>query len=434
MNPLLAWPLWVAFREVLAVVKADAYERLAARLHRLLAATWDDHTRRALEEITERLRGREPLTVAEVEAIHRRLAEILGEAFTAEIEADLREIVAESYVRALSDTLGLSRPRWDLVDARALDWLQRHHVYWVRHHYDRHLAEDVLSLGEQAILEGMSRREAGRLFREALGRRLGQSQLYWEMFANHVVTRSQELGRVEGYERAGVRYLQIRAVLDHRTSCICRNLHGRIIEVDKAARLARRLVAADDPEDVKRIAPWEPCERVMGVPSAELPEHLALPPYHFGCRTRTVVWKPPEDVRVEAKEMGAAVRPQDRPLLDQYTEAEYAGWVEDIRRRADRLRWNEKDLKHDLRKHAPDFGISPGDRSTYTAIARSVVADPKYVTAHVYKGQIQFVLYGENAVVIVDQQMRIRGVYHSADVDRTFVNWSREQLWLRTGR
>ncbi len=251
------------------------------------------------------------------------------------------------------------------------------------------------------------------------------------MFANHVVTRSRESGRVDGYERAGVEYLQIRAVLDHRTSCICRNLHGRIIEVDKARRLRARLMDAKSPEDVKEIAPWVPCDGVKGKRSSELPEHLALPPYHFGCRTRTVVWKPPES-RVEEKVMGSAISEEDRAILDQYTEEEYASWIDDIRRRARRLRWNEKDLKEDIRKHGKEFGLS--DPDAYAHLARRAIEDAQAWSAHVYKGELQFRIFSNKGVVVVDQHMRIRGFYNPGDIGKAFDGYKRRSLWLKLSR
>ena len=154
----------------------------------------------------------------------------------------------------------------------------------------------------------MSREKAGRLFREELGPTLGESQGYWERFANHVVTRATEFGRLDGYLAAGgdgtspISHLRVVAVLDARTSEICRWMHGRVIPVAYAAALRDELMRASDPEDVKRVAPWPRPGDLRGKATSELLQEnlgLAMPPYHFGCRTRTVAASE-DEIRKEA--------------------------------------------------------------------------------------------------------------------------------------
>jgi hypothetical protein len=49
---------------------------------------------------------------------------------------------------------------------------------------------------------------------------------------------------------------------------------------------------AKTPEETKKIAPWlgkkEIEQKVSGIETNKLPKGIALPPYHFRCRTRTV--------------------------------------------------------------------------------------------------------------------------------------------------
>jgi hypothetical protein len=46
------------------------------------------------------------------------------------------------------------------------------------------------------------------------------------------------------------------------------------------------LMAAQDPEDVKTIAPWPKLEDIKGKSSKELvAQGVIVPPYHFFCRT-----------------------------------------------------------------------------------------------------------------------------------------------------
>ena len=58
-----------------------------------------------------------------------------------------------------------------------------------------------------------------------------KSDQYWELFADQAIVRSRELGRISGYEQVRTKTVRFKAVLDGRTTVICRKMHGRIIEV-----------------------------------------------------------------------------------------------------------------------------------------------------------------------------------------------------------
>ena len=304
----------VELRKIDAILGNDPSERLMAELQDLLLLSWDQASRSALTEAVRELavqhgrltrslpaayppsvggRGRR-LQEEDVERVLAGLSRRLGPQFAATVESELLEIVLAVYEGAQRDVLReISmpvRPSFNLIDERAVSWLHSHHLYWVREHFELHTRERVVKLGTKALREGLSRTAAGALFQEELGPVLGQSQSYWQMFANHSVTRSQEFGRVEQYAKAGVEYLEIRAVIDHRTSDICRFMHRKKVRVSTAVELRDRLMAARDPDDVRRIAAWMSPEEARAHVEQGVVEHVALatPPFHFGCRTRTI--------------------------------------------------------------------------------------------------------------------------------------------------
>lgn len=282
-----------------AIRDADAAARLAAELQDLLGLTWDDVARRALNDAIRVLVAGGDGALA-IEPLMDAL-EIIGRAlrttYPALIDTGLLGIVEVSYETAQAGVFNAFRvgvrPSFNLVDSRAIDWLHQHHMYWVREHYDRMVQDDVVRVGERVIQEGLGRFDAGRVFREELGEKLGQSQAYWEGLSNHVVTRSREFARIEAYVKAGVEELQVAAVRDHRTSDVCTFLDGKIINVRKMVELRDSLMRARTPEDVKEIAPWMTLEEIKSrVKGNEITDPaLASPPYHFNCRTRTVIRK-----------------------------------------------------------------------------------------------------------------------------------------------
>jgi hypothetical protein len=103
-------------------------------------------------------------------------------------------------------------------------------------------------------------------------------------------------------------------VMDEVTTEMCQSLNDRIIEVGRAYDHARGALELSDPEDIKYHAPFltsdagrvgyedrEGSFNVIArreddgswrhvVPDDQLVEHgIGMPPYHFKCRTETVL-------------------------------------------------------------------------------------------------------------------------------------------------
>lgn len=158
-----------------------------------------------------------------------------------------------------------------------------------------------------------------------------QSPWYWTLSSAAVTARARSLGQVSGYSEAGITTYQIQAVLDKRTTNICRFLHGQTFTVaDGLSRFeATEQLAATDPDGFvdafKSAEPWvreqtnAAGERIMvantpggtvqvaviersgvgnrddvgafkgGLTGQQLASSgLGFPPYHGVCRTTTL--------------------------------------------------------------------------------------------------------------------------------------------------
>ncbi len=332
--------------EVIHLVKSkqgDYYERMARLLADLLVKNWDKSTREAIKAAIRLIKnGSGKIKRAEIDAVLQQLARRLGINFAAKMDEKLFTFIIEVYSHAQKEVVGV-QPSFSVVDNRAIQWLQENHVYWIGNYYDTQLVGRISRLAQQVLAKGMDRKLAGEFFKQEFGREFKRSQSYWEGLANHVITRAREFGHTEAYVKAGIQYLKVVAVLDRRTSKICRTMHGRIIPVKQAVALRDALIRAKNPESVKRIAPWVNAEQVKNVPSRKLPKGMALPPYHFNCRTRTVVAEPP--VRVEqALAAGAESKVLYETLRQMIIDQEQPSRKEVIMLidRAMKARWPEK--------------------------------------------------------------------------------------------
>lgn len=198
--------------------------------------------------------------------------------------AELNELIYRVGAEAVAPRFSLGLP-----DRRALDLIGQQNLFWLGEHYNEAVAGDLEPLLRQAFEEGWSRVRLA----EALGAKFKDlrvdEQAYYSDLADHTVRKLRELGRIAGYERAGIEYVKVKAILDRRTSLICRCLHGRLIAVKRLVEQRQAILTAAGKDELKAAQAW--ITDFHG-PTDELPQGVAGPPYHYKCRTITVAYFP----------------------------------------------------------------------------------------------------------------------------------------------
>jgi len=127
--------------------------------------------------------------------------------------------------------------------------------------------------------------DLGEVLRERLGDVVDGTSSYFQSVSEHVIRQSQSLTRLYQFDKAGIEKVKVVAVVDNRTSKICLSMHGRIIPLLHAKSQADAITAAKTVEEKKEVARWQ-SQPVFG----KLPSNVALPPYHFRCRTIVVAY------------------------------------------------------------------------------------------------------------------------------------------------
>lgn len=121
------------------------------------------------------------------------------------------------------------------------------------------------------------------------------SKTYWEILADHSLTKIQNMAHVSGYETAGVQYVKIVAVIDSKTTPICRAMNGKVFKVKEFRKQYDKIMAAAEKHDLKAYKAAQPMisgKAMKGEISDEDIKRLGikLPPYHFRCRTTHVAY------------------------------------------------------------------------------------------------------------------------------------------------
>lgn len=103
------------------------------------------------------------------------------------------------------------------------------------------------------------------------------------------------MGHVSGYETAGVQYVKIVAVIDSKTTPICRAMNGKVFKVKEFRKQYDKIMSAAEKHDIKAYKAAQPMisgKAMSGEISDEDIKRLGikLPPYHFRCRTTHVAY------------------------------------------------------------------------------------------------------------------------------------------------
>ncbi|CAM1378238.1 hypothetical protein [Fretibacterium fastidiosum] len=214
-----------------------------------------------------------------------------------------------------------------LPDMEALDVLRGQTLFWVQNSYTRWLQDEMVEALNEYFTEGKTRIELAARLERFLTSKEPTMQGYFDLLADHNATRIAEIGHVTGYERAGVEYVEIVAVLDERTSPICRHLHGRIIPTSALSSQKERLLEAAKKLDMKAARKAQPMlsgaseAAVLLEPKTSkiVAQGVGMPPYHFRCRTTTVAHFEPADTWQKASHWvidGEAPKREIPRLLD----------------------------------------------------------------------------------------------------------------------
>ena len=254
-----------------------------------------------------------------------------------------------------------------------------------------------------------------------------KSKPYWAIMADHTASKTREMGRVAGYERAGISHVQVRAHLDDSTTPICRAMHGRVIPVSKlksqrddylAAIKVRNQTAAKQAWKMHSSLNGKDSGNMAGLSTNRIPNHTANPPYHFRCRTITVAYFMDEE-----GELGAWKRKTyDREKLAKKD-------IETIIAKAKNASWPHAAMrKWHFNKHYKEFGFS--NHAQYSQSAIDLIRNGnRDVYLAIRKGELDaiFARAGKNKagdsgyfMTIIDiKNNKIRSHYHRKALNST---------------
>lgn len=174
---------------------------------------------------------------------------------------------------------------FDEIDIRAINAM-RNNFYWVGKEFNKDFSDRLKDIIESAFRGEVARSElAGRL-KDEFASELKQSVRYFEGVSDHIISQNQNISTVNQARKYGVKYYKVVAVMDSRTSAICRSMNGRLIPAEHIERQCDNIMNAKDMASKKAAATW--AKAPYNGRSDKMDSNFGMPPYHFRCRTEIV--------------------------------------------------------------------------------------------------------------------------------------------------
>lgn len=147
---------------------------------------------------------------------------------------------------------------FNALDGRIIRHLSTSQANYVRDEYGRRNAafrERARQIVSDGLEAGLGRADIARDL-EAAAKDIiaGRSSFYWETVAGSFVSRGRSFAQLSSYAEAGIDRYIIEAVLDERTTEICRFLDGKTFSVESGLGTFEHVEA--NPDSVKELTPW----------------------------------------------------------------------------------------------------------------------------------------------------------------------------------
>jgi hypothetical protein len=282
--------LQVAFEKSLTRKLYNDYRPLAARAVRAATSTFKGQftkseakrIKAAVGDVMERF-GKEaaPVIIKQTEIFYR---------------ANVRGFLNETKI-SKAEGLGASID-FSQRDKQAVEALSKISVHTAGSYFPDQLADKVSEVVDDVILvRGLPVADAAVVLEAEVAGSLGVAakaaiptrfhtnpQAYFSILAQNASVMASSTGRMIAMKDSGVEKYQIYAVIDKRTTNICRRLDGKVFAVDKGMSAVDDLIDSSTKGDIKGLMPFSKDDSVPKWANSG----QGFPPYHHKCRTQVI--------------------------------------------------------------------------------------------------------------------------------------------------
>ena len=173
------------------------------------------------------------------------------------IMAEMYAVAAEASAAALAIT-----PALTAVDLATIEFLKNVDIHFLGSMYDKLIRIRINEIAAEVLIEGFGEAELARRLHLEFGTlilKTGETGI--NTIANDTINRARNYSRINQYSKVGIETYEFVAILDEKTSPICRFMNGRVFTVESAKGLVDDTLnfgeVTDSTENkFKQIRPW----------------------------------------------------------------------------------------------------------------------------------------------------------------------------------
>lgn len=275
------------------IIKDDKLRNILLKeLKEALLTSFDEKRSEAINKAIEYLVSvdAEKFSKKDAKKINDILKTTLGQDLAGVLEKNVNDLSDKLFKSGISDVARSLKLKlsFDVVDNKAAKILGQHTMFWILNYYSDHLQTEIDDILKGYYTEGKLIREVASDFATAFSDKSNRGFAYFEGLAEHTTYRVNELGKINGFEKAGIEFYEIKAIIDDRTSDVCRHMDGVIFPLSEAIKFRDTVLKLKNPQDIKEFAPWRSANDIIDFKKNGFPTGMAMPPYHWRCRTITI--------------------------------------------------------------------------------------------------------------------------------------------------
>ncbi|MDD3467259.1 MAG: hypothetical protein PHE67_08935 [Campylobacterales bacterium] len=156
-------------------------------------------------------------------------------------------------------------------------------LLWVNDNYSTRTQKKLEEILTKAYSGAYTKDEFMQVLRDSFDEYARLEPVKLQSAADFLLRQGRNIGTAIAAKKMGIKYLRVVAVMDEKTTSICRIMNGKLIPVSDAMAQIGTLYAADNVKEATKAYNLKPNTQDLYIKGTL--SDVRLPPYHFGCRT-----------------------------------------------------------------------------------------------------------------------------------------------------
>jgi len=280
------------------------FDKLLDEYYSVLINTWSESVKEASRKAIKTLIDLPPGQQADekfLKNLEYVIRQELGEDFAHALDEKIKTFTEVTYrLSAQEQQFKNIKFSFTPQDYKNIEMIKKQQVFWLKEHYNTSVSNTLSDILTQSIENKWSKTELSSELQTHFKDIVKGGKPYFEGLAEHTSLRVREFARLTNYQKCGATHYQIVAVIDSRTSDICRALDGKIYPLAPALKTMNEMLDISENSDIedakerlKELAPFANAKMVEydveKNPIKINGEHVPFPPFHWRCRSRTIM-------------------------------------------------------------------------------------------------------------------------------------------------